>query len=123
VSLNVDFLFSHLNLMVYILHHFNQPVLPGDTVIHGIDSTKPPSDSRLPLATLDIKGRNITIYNDIDCDLDEGNSLSKFYDVLRCVLRYLCIFLSGVLLVFRPLITTSCHFPLQKESILVTVIF
>jgi hypothetical protein len=59
---------QQVNLMVYILHHFNQSGLLGDSVIHGVDSTELASDCKLPLATLDIKGKKIRIYNDIDCD-------------------------------------------------------
>ena len=59
---------QQVNLMVYILHHFNQSGLLGDNVIHGIDSTELASDCKLPLATLKIKGKNIRIYNDLDCD-------------------------------------------------------
>jgi hypothetical protein len=59
---------QQLNLLVYILHHFNQSGLLGDNLLHGIDSTELASDCKLPLATLDIKGKKIRIYNDIDCD-------------------------------------------------------
>ena len=59
---------QQVNLMVYILHHFNQSGLLGDKVIHGIDSTELASDCKLPLATLKINGKNIRIYNDLDCD-------------------------------------------------------
>jgi len=60
---------QQVNLLVYILHHFNQSGLLGDHILHGIDSTELASDyCKLPLATLDIKGKKIRIYNDIDCD-------------------------------------------------------
>ena len=59
---------QQVNLLVYILHHFNQSGLLGDNVLHGIDSTELASYCKLPLATLDIKGKKIRIYNDIDCD-------------------------------------------------------
>lgn len=59
---------QQVNLLVYILHHFNQAGLLGDNVLHGIDSTELASDCKLPLATLDINGRKIRVYNDIDCD-------------------------------------------------------
>ena len=59
---------QQVNLLVYILHHFNQSGLLGDNILHGIDSTELASDCKLPLATLDIKGKKIRIYNDIDCD-------------------------------------------------------
>jgi len=60
---------QQVNLLVYILHHFKQSGLLGDKILHGIDSTELASDyCKLPLATLDIKGKKIRIYNDIDCD-------------------------------------------------------
>jgi hypothetical protein len=59
---------QQVNLLVYILHHFNQSGLLGDHILHGIDSTELASDCKLPLATLDIKGKKIRIYSDIDCD-------------------------------------------------------
>jgi len=59
---------QQVNLLVYILHHFNQAGLLGDKILHGIDSTELASDCKLPLATLDIKGKKIRVYNDIDCD-------------------------------------------------------
>ncbi len=59
---------QQVNLLVYILHHFNQSGLIGDNVLHGIDSTELASDCKRPLATLSIKGKKIRIYNDIDCD-------------------------------------------------------
>jgi len=60
---------QQVNLLVYILHHFKQSGLLGDHILHGIDSTELASDyCKLPLATLDINGKKIRIYNDIDCD-------------------------------------------------------
>ncbi len=46
---------QQVNLLVYILHHFNQSGLLGDNVLHGIDSTELASDCRLPLATINIR--------------------------------------------------------------------
>lgn len=57
-----------INLLVYILHHFFQSNLLGDNVLHGVDSTELANDCRLPLASLDVNGTKIRIYNDIDCD-------------------------------------------------------
>jgi len=57
-----------INLLVYILHHFFQSNLLGDSVLHGIDSTELANDCRSPLASLDINGTKIRIYNDMDCD-------------------------------------------------------
>lgn len=59
---------QQINLLVYILHHFYQSELLGDCVLHGVDSTELANDCRVPLASLDIKGKKIRIYNDIDCD-------------------------------------------------------
>jgi len=59
---------QQINLLVYILHHFTQSGLIGGNILHGIDSTELASDCKLPLATLDIKGKKIRIYRDIDCD-------------------------------------------------------
>ncbi len=57
-----------INLLVYILHHFFQSNLLGNSVLHGIDSTELANDCRLPLASLDIDGTKVRIYNDICCD-------------------------------------------------------
>ena len=59
---------QQVNLLVYILHHFMQSGLLGDNHLHAIDSTELVNDCKLPLATLDIKGQKIRVYNDIDCD-------------------------------------------------------
>lgn len=59
---------QQVNLLVYILHHFCQSGLLGDSILHAVDSTELANDCKLPLATLDIKGKKIRIYNDIDCD-------------------------------------------------------
>jgi hypothetical protein len=59
---------QQINLLVYILHHFYQSGLLGDCVLHGVDSTELANDCRVPLASLNIKGKKIRIYNDIDCD-------------------------------------------------------
>ncbi len=57
-----------MNLLVYILHHFNQSGFLNDKVLHGIDSTELANDYRLPLATITVRGKKVRIYNDIDCD-------------------------------------------------------
>jgi hypothetical protein len=59
---------QQINLLVYILHHFNKSGLLGNAVLHGIDSTELANDCTRPLATLNIKGKKIRIYNDLDCD-------------------------------------------------------
>jgi hypothetical protein len=59
---------QQVNLMVYILHHFKQSGLLGDCHLHGIDSTELANYCKIPLASIQIKGKKIRIYNDIDCD-------------------------------------------------------
>ncbi len=59
---------QQINLLVYILHHFYQSGLLGDCVLHGVDSTELANDCRSPLAKLNITGKKIRIYNDVDCD-------------------------------------------------------
>ncbi len=59
---------QQINLLVYILHHFKQSGLLGDCHLHGIDSTELANYCKIPLASLDINGKKIRIYNDIDCD-------------------------------------------------------
>ena len=59
---------QQVNLLVYILHYFNQSGLLGDCVLHGVDSTELANDCRVPLASVENKGKKIRIYNDIDCD-------------------------------------------------------
>jgi hypothetical protein len=59
---------QQVNLLVYILHYFNQSGLVGDAILHGVDSTELANDCKLPLATLNVRGKKIRIYNDIDCD-------------------------------------------------------
>lgn len=59
---------QQINLLVYILHYFYESGLLGDCVVHGIDSTELANDCKVPLASLDINGKKIRIYNDIDCD-------------------------------------------------------
>ena len=59
---------QQVNLMVYILHHFKQSGLLGGCHLHGVDSTELANYCKTPLASVEIKGKKIRIYNDIDCD-------------------------------------------------------
>jgi hypothetical protein len=59
---------QQINLLAYILHHFYKSGLLGACVVHGIDSTELANDCKVPLASLEINGKKIRIYNDIDCD-------------------------------------------------------
>lgn len=83
LALNTNSLISHVqlsqfrsglsftqmvNLTVYILHHFFQKGLLGDQVLHSVDSTELASECQKLLASIEINGKKIRIYNDIDCD-------------------------------------------------------
>jgi len=57
-----------VNLTVYILHHFNQYGFFEGGVLHCVDSSELAVDCQQLLATLEIKGQKIRIYDDIDCD-------------------------------------------------------
>lgn len=57
-----------VNLIVYILHHFFRSGLLGDQVLHAVDSTELASECQQLLAKVEINGKKIRIYNDIDCD-------------------------------------------------------
>ena len=83
---------QQVNLMVYFLHHLNQSGLLGDNILHGIDSTELASDCRMPLATLNIKGKKIRVYNDIDCDCGKRrNKRDKSMYVIGCRLHTLTV--------------------------------
>jgi hypothetical protein len=43
-------------------------VLLGDCTLCGVDSTELANDCKIPLVSLDIKGKKIRIYGDIDSD-------------------------------------------------------
>lgn len=57
-----------VNLMVYILHHFKAAGYLGEDDIHCVDSTELAIDNQTLLATIEIKGQKIRIYDDLDCD-------------------------------------------------------
>ena len=57
-----------VNLLVYILHHFFLSDLLGEFTIHSVDSTELANDCKKPLASIEVNGQKIRIYNDIDCD-------------------------------------------------------
>lgn len=61
--------FSQLvNLMVYIIYHLRESGILDEGFVHCVDSTELPIDRQQLLAVLKIKGKNIRIYDDIDCD-------------------------------------------------------
>ena len=57
-----------INLMNYVLYLFQESAILGDQVIHCIDSTELAVDNQQLLASLQIRGKKIRIYDDIDCD-------------------------------------------------------
>jgi len=57
-----------MNIMVYILCHLHKSGCLENTVVHGIDSTELPSEINYPLCVIKVKGKNIRIYSDLDCD-------------------------------------------------------
>lgn len=59
---------QQINLLVYVLHHFNQSGLLGDCHLHGIDSTELANDCRIPLVSINVQGKKVRLYTDIDCD-------------------------------------------------------
>ena len=59
---------QQVNLLVYMLHHFNESGLLGAAFLHGVDSTELATDCKHPLATLKVNGKKIRVYGDIDCD-------------------------------------------------------
>jgi len=61
--------FTHLmNILVYILHHLYQSGCLENSVIHAIDSTELPSEINYPLCTVEVEGKKIRIYSDVDTD-------------------------------------------------------
>ncbi|MEA2059625.1 MAG: transposase [Thermodesulfobacteriota bacterium] len=64
-----DLLFKHvMNISVYFLHHFYESGRLENTVIHAVDSTELPIETKYPLCTVEIKGKKVRIYSDLDCD-------------------------------------------------------
>lgn len=57
-----------MNVVVYFLHHFYKSGRLENTVIHGVDSSELPSEINYPLCTIEVKGKKIRIYSDLDCD-------------------------------------------------------
>jgi len=64
---NLTFL-QMINITSYILYLFLKSGILGDRVVHCIDSTELTADNQELLATVEIKGRKIRIYDDVDCD-------------------------------------------------------
>ena len=59
---------QQVNLMVYILYHFQQQGFLDGPMVHCVDSTELAVDCQQLLAKIKVKGKNIRIYSDIDSD-------------------------------------------------------
>jgi hypothetical protein len=59
---------QQVNLLAYILHHFQQSGRLGDCLLHGVDSTELANDCSYPLASVTVNGVKVRIYSDIGCD-------------------------------------------------------
>lgn len=57
-----------VNLTVYILYRAKSSGLLGPDMVHCVDSSELAVECQRPLATLKVKGQNIRIYEDLDCD-------------------------------------------------------
>lgn len=57
-----------VNLTVYILYHLQSHGYFSEDSIHCVDSTELAIDRQQLLAVLEIDGKNIRIYDDVDCD-------------------------------------------------------
>ena len=57
-----------MNLFVYILHYLYKSGCLDKSVVHAIDSTELPAETNYPLCTVEVKGKKIRIYSDLDCD-------------------------------------------------------
>ncbi len=57
-----------VNIMVYIIYHFQKQGFLKDGVIHGIDSTDLATTEQSLLCSITIKGHKVRIYSDLDAD-------------------------------------------------------
>ncbi len=66
-------------------HHFYKSGCLENAVIHGVDSTELPSEINYPLCTIEIKGKKVRIYSDMDCDCGKRRKKrDKSYYVIGC---------------------------------------
>ena len=56
------------NLMVYILHHVKKSGILDNCLIHGVDSTELFNENTYPLFTVNVGGKKVRIYSDLDSD-------------------------------------------------------
>ena len=56
------------NVLVYILYYLHKSGCLENSIVHGVDSTELPAETNYPLCRIKVKGKNIRIYSDIDCD-------------------------------------------------------
>lgn len=70
------------NILVYFLHHFYSSGCLENQVLHAIDSTELPMEFNYPICTIEVKGKKIRIYSDIDCDCGKRRNkrnLSQYF--------------------------------------------
>jgi len=71
-----------INILVYFLHYFYLSGCLDNCVLHAIDSTELPMEINYPLCTIKVKGKNIRIYSDLDCDCGKRRNkrnLSQYF--------------------------------------------
>ncbi len=70
------------NILVYFLHHFYLSGCLENHVLHAIDSTELPMEVNYPICTIEVKGKKIRIYSDLDCDCGKRRNkrnLSQYF--------------------------------------------
>lgn len=63
-----------MNILGYILHYFHKFGYLENSIVHGIDSTELPAEINYPLCVINVKGKKIRIYSDLDCDCGKRRS-------------------------------------------------
>jgi len=63
-----------MNILVYVLHFLHLSDCLEKTAVYGIDSTELPIEINYPLCSIKVKGKNIRIYSDPDCDCGKRRS-------------------------------------------------
>ena len=57
-----------VNILVYVLHHFQKNGFLDEGLIHGIDSTDLAVTNQTLLASINVGKQKVRIYDDLDCD-------------------------------------------------------
>lgn len=70
------------NLLVYILYHVKESGILDNCLIHGVDSTELANENKYPLFKINVGGKKIKIYSDLDADCGvrrNKRNKSKFF--------------------------------------------